>query len=148
MALWLLMSGIYKPLVVGLGVFSVLLCTWLVHRLGLLGENVFHEDFVLYRVVRYVFWLTVEIGKADWAVTKVILSPYLPDRQRLIFVPACQSTEHGKMMFANSITITPGTVTVETEADRFLVHALTDEAADQTALAEMGDKVAAMERKP
>ncbi len=147
MALWLLMSGIYKPLVMSLGVFSVVLSTWLVGRLGLLNDYAFHEDFVLWRVVRYAFWLTVEIGKADWAVTKVILSPGLPDRQRLIYVPAKQKTEHGKMMFANSITITPGTVTVETESEQFLVHALTDEAADQTSLARMGSEVSSLERE-
>jgi len=145
-ALWLLMSGIYKPLIVGLGVFSVILCTFIVHRLGLLKFETFTEDFELLRLLRYGFWLTVEIGRADWAVTKVILSQSLPKRQRLIFVPAKQRTEHGKMMFANSITITPGTVTVETEPDRFLVHALTDEAADKRALAEMGSRVCAIEK--
>ena len=146
MALWLLMSGIYKPLVIGLGVFSALLCTWIVNRLGLLKLNGFFEEFALFRVIRYSFWLVIEIGKADWAITKVILSPELPKRQRLIHVPAEQRTEHGKMMFGNSITITPGTVTVETEPDYFIVHALTDEAADKRALAAMGAKVCSIER--
>jgi len=146
MALWLLMSGVYKPLIIGLGVFSVILCTWIVNRLGLFEHKTFNEDFAPLRLFRFAFWLTVEIGKADWAVTKVILSQSLPKRQRLIFVPAEQRTEHGKMIFANSITITPGTVTVETEPDRFLVHALTDEAADKRALADMGARVCAIEK--
>ncbi|MDD9910819.1 MAG: Na+/H+ antiporter subunit E [Ahrensia sp.] len=146
MAMWLLMSGIYKPLVVGLGVFSVILCAFLVRHLGLLSKPTFNEDFALWRALRYAFWLTVEIGKADWAVAKIILSPDRPKNQRLIFVPAEQRTEHGKMLFATSITITPGTVTVETEPDRFLVHALTDEAADKGALAAMGAKVCALEK--
>lgn len=144
--LWLLMSGIYKPLVISLGLFSAILCAFIVHHLGLFRHSTFLEDFKPLKILRYGFWLTVEIGKADWAVTKVILSKDLPKRQRLIFVPADQNTEHGKMMFGNSITITPGTVTVETERDKFLVHALTDEAADKTALAEMGRRVCAIEK--
>lgn len=97
--------------------------------------------------MKYLIWLTVEIGKADWAVTKVILSPNSLKRQRLIKVPANQHTDFGKMLFANSITITPGTVTVETESDQMIVHALTDEAADLTALGDMGNRVCAIEAR-
>ncbi len=139
--LWLLMSGIYKPLVVGLGVISCLLCVWIVSRLEILGEKGFQHDVRITKLVRYVLWLTVEIGKADWAIAKVILSPDLPRRQRLIAVPCTQQSDFGKMLFANSITITPGTVTVETEPGHFIVHALTDEAADPDALADMGTRV-------
>lgn len=140
------MSGIYKPLIVGLGVFSSLLSAWLVNRLGLLDSKTPSEAFFPFRLVRYLFWLIVEIGKADWAVTKVILAPTLPRDQRLIRIPARQRTELGKMLFGNSITITPGTVTVETEPDTFIVHALTDEAADLDTLDAMGARVAALER--
>ena len=141
--LWLLMSGIYKTLIVGLGVVSCLLVVWIVRRLGLLDETI--GPISPFRVVKYVCWLTVEIGKADWAVTKVILGNELPDRQRLIKVPATQDSDLGKTLFANSITITPGTVTVETEPDYFVVHALTDEAADQSALKSMNDRVTLLE---
>jgi len=61
-------------------------------------------------------------------------------------VPATQITDLGKAIFANSITITPGTVTVETESDHFIVHALTDEAADMSALKKMDHNVSSMER--
>lgn len=145
--LWLLMSGIYTPMIIGFGLFSAILSTWIVHRLGLLTNTLgFFAALRPVAFIRYLFWLLIEIGKADWAVTMTILSPQLPKDQRLISVPATQKTDLGKSIFANSITITPGTVTVETESDHFIVHALTDEAADLSALAEMDQNVSRMEQ--
>ncbi len=144
--LWLGLSGLYyKPLIVGFGVFSCVLCVWIMSRLGLLSGEGPIKDFRPVAALRYLFWLTVEIGKADWAVTRAILSPELPRRQRLISVPCLQSTDLGRTLFANSITITPGTVTVETEGGEFIVHALTDEAADMDNLLAMGAKAASIE---
>ena len=145
-ALWLLLSGYwYKPLLLGLGAVSVLASVLLVMRLGLLEQPSTWQDFAVLRLLRYTAWLTVEIGRADWAVTKVILSASPDLRQRLFAVPCGQGTDLGRTLFANSITITPGTVTVETQGDRLIVHALTDEAADLDALAAMGARVAALE---
>ena len=146
-ALWLLLSGIYKPLIIGFGVISSLLCVVLVARLNLLGEGGLFRSLKFFKFLNYLGWLVVEIGKADWAVTKVILAPTLPKRQRLIRVPTEQASDVGKALFANSITITPGTVTVESEDGYLLVHALTDEAADSSALAAMGHRVAVLERR-
>ena len=75
-----------------------------------------------------------------------ILEPEGNLRQRLIKVPAAQKRELARALFANSITITPGTVTVETESDHLIVHSLTDEAADLEALEDMGARICAIER--
>lgn len=146
-ALWLLMSGLFKPLLIGFGVISVVLCCIIIARLSSLRGRSFWSQIKLPHMVRYMFWLTVEIGKADWAVTKVILSQPLNLRQRFIKVPARQYTDFGKMVFANSITITPGTVTIETEPDSFIVHALTDESADKAGLDRVNREVCALEAK-
>ncbi|MEM8749392.1 MAG: Na+/H+ antiporter subunit E [Pseudomonadota bacterium] len=147
-ALWLLMSGIYdNPLILAMGVFSCGLTVWIVDRLEF---NVAEQDkisFHIHRLARYLFWLVVEIGKADWAVTKVILSKELPKDQSLIHVSANQQSDVMRMVFANSITITPGTVTVEAFDQTLLVHALTPEAADKTALNEMGARVCRIEKQ-
>ena len=87
----------------------------------------------------------VEIGKADWAVTKVILSADRGDDQRLLHVKSEQRCEFAKMLYANSITITPGTITVETEPGRFIVHALNEEAGDLAALSAMARRVCDLE---
>ena len=146
LVLWLLMSGVYQPLIIGFGIVSALLCVWIVHRLSLVDEGSIWHILHPFPAIRYLFWLTVEIGKADWAVSKFILATSMPDQQRLIRVPATQKSDLGKVLFANSITITPGTVTVETEGEHLIVHALTDEAADLGALADMGNRVSNLER--
>ena len=144
--LWMLLSGFFKPLLVSFGVISSLLSVWIVHRLGFLdGDRHFFQEVRFFSFIRYLIWLTVEIGKADWKVTKVILSNEAPKNQRLMLVEATQASELGKAFFANSITITPGTVTVETAENEFLVHALTDEAADLYALGDMNRRVCNME---
>jgi len=142
------MSGFFKPLLLTFGVLSSVLCVWIVFRLGLNKQHdSFFQEIRIVKLIRYVIWLTVEIGKADWAVTKVILSNERPKNQKLMHVAAGQNSELTKATFANSITITPGTVTVETEENHFIVHALTEEAADLNALAEMNDLVCDLEAK-
>lgn len=145
--LWLLLSGFYdNALLLGFGVFSCVVCVYVAARM----EVVDHESIPLQLklgIVGYLLWLTAEIGKANWAITKIILSPRMSLQQRLITVPAKQKTDVGRVTFANSITLTPGTITVETEAESFLVHALTNDAADHAALADMGNRVTAVESR-
>jgi len=142
------MSGVYKPLIIGLGAFSSILCVWIVSRLGILKTASAFSAVSPVSLVSYFVWLVKEIGKADWAVTKVILGAEIPDDQRLIGVATSQKSDLARMLFANSITITPGTITVETEPDRFIVHALNQDAADPVALTKMNDRVTATERSP
>ncbi|MEQ9519774.1 MAG: Na+/H+ antiporter subunit E [Parvibaculum sp.] len=145
--LWLLLSGYYdNPLLLGFGIVSCLVCVYIAARM----EVVDHESVPLQlklSVVTYLLWLTAEIGKANWGITKVILSPKMQIRQRMIRVPVNLKTDVGRVTFANSITLTPGTITVETEHDEFLVHALTDGAADQEAIADMGARILAVESR-
>ena len=146
LALWLIMSGIYKSLIIGFGVISSILCVWIIFRLGLVDDKLILQRFRFVSGLKYLAWLTVEIGKADWAVSKVILASVMPNQQRFIGVPAKQKSDIAKVLYANSITMTPGTVTVETEGEHLIVHSLTDEAADMAALEDMGDRVCAIER--
>lgn len=145
-ALWLLLSGFFEPLLLSLGLISVLLCVYLAYRMDVVD----HETIPLhisYGIVSYLAWLTIEVAKANWAVTKVILSPKMALDQRFITVPTTQSDDLGRVIYANSITLTPGTITVEIEPGSFLVHALTKDAADMDALADMGARVTAIEGK-
>lgn len=144
-ALWLLMSGIYKPLLLILGALSVLLVLWLTDRMNKAdGDRLaFHLRPIGF--IGYLIWLGVEIAKANIAVTKVILAPAMPIRQHMFRVPSTQKSDVGHVIFANSITLTPGTISVETEPDEILVHALAYHEADLTALADMDARVSATE---
>lgn len=145
-ALWLLLSGFFEPLLLSLGLISVLLCVYLAHRMDVVD----HETMPLHisnGILSYLVWLTIEVAKANWAVTKVILSPKMALDQRFITVPTTQRDDLGRVIYANSITLTPGTITVEIEPGSFLVHALTKDAADMNALADMDARVTAIEGK-
>ena len=147
-ALWLLMSGIYKPLIVWLGIASSIIAVIVVRRM----DNAADFDRLEIRLkpiatIRYWAWLMLEIAKANWAVTKIILSPNMKLNRHLFKVPYSQKTELGQTIFANSITLTPGTISVEVEEDEFLVHAVSYEKDTVEELAHMDAQVAAIESR-
>lgn len=145
-ALWLLMSGIYKPMIVWLGVISVSIAVFVVRRM----DNAADTDRLEIRLkpfatVGYWIWLMVEIAKANWAVTKLILSPNMKLNRHMFKIPSTQKTDLGETIFANSITLTPGTISVEVEKDGFIVHAVSYSNDDLASLADMDRRVTAIE---
>lgn len=145
MALWLLMSGLYEPMIIGFGVASVLVVLIVAKRMDAVDGE--HLDIRLkpVKTAQYIAWLLVEIAKANWVITKIVLSPGMPIRQHLFSVRSTQRSDLGQVIFANSITLTPGTVSVEVEPGHFLVHALAYSAHDHIALADMDRRVTAIE---
>ncbi|MDE2791820.1 MAG: Na+/H+ antiporter subunit E [Paracoccaceae bacterium] len=145
--LWLLMSGIYKPLVVGLGALSVALVLFVTRRMDAIDGDRPRLAFRPLATLGYLTWLLVEIAKANWAVSRLILSRTMPIRQMILDVPGSQATDLGRTLFANSITLTPGTISVETvEGENVIqVHAVAYDEGDHEALAEMGRRVSAIE---
>jgi len=144
-ALWLLMSGLYKTLILVLGALSVLLTLFIVSRMDKVDEHKLGYDIGVFATIKYLIWLMAEIAKSNWAVTKVILSGKKPENQTMFEVPVTQKSEIAQVVFANSITLTPGTVTVESEDDNFIVHALDFGDGDMEALADMDARVSAIE---
>jgi len=144
--LWLLLSGVYKPLTVGLGVLSVLAVIYISHRMDSIDGDGVKIRLKPIKFIQYQMWLLVEIAKANWIVTKIILSPSLPIKQHMFSVPYTQKTDLGQVIYANSITLTPGTITVEIEPGHFLVHAVAYTADDIGALADMDRRVTTTEK--
>lgn len=144
-ALWLLLSGYWtNPTLLGFGIASVIITTILSQRAGVLdGEGVPTRLFP--GVIRYMLWLTLEIGKANVAVAREILRPTLRLSPRMIRVPAYQASDLGKTVFGNSVTLTPGTVTVDVAKGDLVIHALSDDFADLAGMAAMGEKVCAFD---
>ena len=144
--LWLLLSGVYKPFVMGLGFLSVLAVIFITKRMDSVDEDQVELGLKPVEFVKYQAWLMVEIAKANWAVTKLILSPSMPLKQHLFSVPYTQKTDLAQVIFANSITLTPGTISVETEPGHFLVHAVAYSSDDKAAIADMDRRVTAIEK--
>lgn len=139
--LWLLLSGYFHdPLLLSFGAASVVLCIFLSHRARVLDEEG-APVAMLPRVFGYWLWLLVEIAKANIAVARQALAVTPRLSPRIVRVPTTQKTNAGRTVFANSITLTPGTVSIDVGEGEIVVHALTDELADIAALADMGARV-------
>lgn len=147
-AIWLLLSGYYdKPLLLGLGAFSVLLTVYFARRLNIVDQEGVPVD-LFPGVLAYWFWLFVEIGKANLVVARAALSPELKLSPKCFWVDAQPKSDVGIATLANSITLTPGTVSVDIDPGRIFVHALTEELADPAGIAQMGARIAKIEPKP
>jgi len=146
-AFWLLLSGMYVPFLMAAGVGCSLFVYLLARRMGLIDR----EGFPLHLLGRALFsywpWLIKEIVKSAWDVSRRIIDPRLPISPALVEFAPSQKTALGLVIHANSITLTPGTIAVEVEPGRFLVHALTTEAAAGLAGSEMDRRCTALEGK-
>ena len=140
---WLLMSGYYTPLILSLGVISCLLCVYLTIK----GKFLDNETLPIYffpRLIQYTLWLIKEILKSNIATAKVIIMK--SEEPELFSVKATQKTNEGKVTYANSITLTPGTVTTQINNDIFEVHALTKDFGDDVRSSEMDKMVTWLEK--
>ncbi len=120
---WLALSGHYTPLLLSFGVGSCVLVVYLSLRMDVVD----HEGVPLHmagRLVAYVPWLLKEIFVANIEVAKVILDPKLPISPRIVVFHGTQGTDVGRALYANSITLTPGTITTGVEGNEFQIHAL------------------------
>ena len=138
-AFWLSMSGYFTGMLLTLGVISIVLTLWLCKRMDILdGETAPYLHMPL--TLNYLVWLGKEIYKANIAVIKAVMGPDMNISPTLVRVPLNRNTDIGATMFANSITLTPGTVSVEIDDDSILVHALVADMAVAEDFSEMGER--------
>lgn len=121
---WLTLSGHYEPLILGFGVFSTLLVTFLAYRMDREDRYLFQVRLT-WRVVGYVFWLIGEIFRANVNVVRIILNPRLPISPIMVPFRATMKSDLCRVIYANSITLTPGTITTGTDGEILRIHALT-----------------------
>jgi multicomponent Na+:H+ antiporter subunit E len=142
--IWLLLSGHYTPLLLGLGALSTLLVVFVALRVELVDREM-HPVLLKPSALLYWLWLGREIIKSNIDVTRRILDPRLPITPAVIRLKATQRTELGRVSYASSITLVPGTVAIDVEGDAVTVHALTREAAADLAGGEMDRRASDME---
>lgn len=137
---WLILSGHYTYWLLSMGVVCSVLIALLIRKMGILDEEG-HPAQLIFRAVLYWPWLIIEIIKSSWTVTKIILSPSMPISPTLLKVRGTQRSSIGVYTYANSITLTPGTISIEVEGDEISVHALTTSGADDLAEGSMDRRV-------
>jgi multicomponent Na+:H+ antiporter subunit E len=143
-AIWLLLSGHYTPLLLILGVLSTLLVVLLALRADLIDREM-QPVLLKPSVLLYWIWLAWEIIKSNIDVSRRILSPRLPISPTIFTIRAAQKTDLGRVTYANSITLVPGTVTMDVDEDVFTVHALTQDVAAQLKRGDMNRRVCSVE---
>ena len=121
---WLALSGHYTTFLVGSGAACAVLCAFVAARMGVVDAEG-HPVHLLPGALTYFPWLWWEIAKSAWAVSKLILNPRLPISPTMTQVAASQKTTVGISTYANSITLTPGTISTGVKGNVLTVHALT-----------------------
>lgn len=145
-AFWLLLSGHYVGWLLVVGALSTLLIVYYARRMEIIDEEGLPLQVTL-AAFTYWPWLIVEIFKSALNVTRIVLSPSLPISPTMVRVTPTQKTPVGLTTYANSITLTPGTISVVASlSDReILVHALTRENAEDVQAGGMDRRVTAFE---
>ena len=123
-ALWFLLSGYFtKATLVAFGAFTVAVTLWFAERAEVVDREGVPTS-VFPRILPYMSWLLLEIGKANVAVAQEVIKRDMKLAPKLYRVPATQKSDLTRTIFANSVTLTPGTVTVDVREDALLIHAL------------------------
>ena len=146
---WLLLSGYWtNPLILALGAASVALATWIAMRIE--SKYAFKDKGVSILLRQHTFWpwLSLEIVKSNIAVLKCIWMPKTypisPIIRQLKMEP---ESRIARTLYANAITLTPGTVTIEVRDTDILIYALLEDAMEDLEKGEMGRRVHKLEGK-
>lgn len=139
--LWIIFNG---KVTLEILLFGIIICAWLYwfmcKHLGYHADREIKilKNFHLY--IKYFFILTLEIIKANFAVIRLILSSKKEFEPSLVTFKTDIKSDLGKVILANSITLTPGTFTIQLEDDEYLIHAL-----DKSFGEDLGESVFAKE---
>lgn len=146
-AFWWICSGQTYLFLVKSGLVVCLATAWLTTRMGLADEES-QPLGAMPRLVPYLPWLAWQVVLSNWDVIRRVWAPRLDIQPEVVEVPCTLTTAFGRATYANSITLTPGTVTIDTGDEgqgRFLVHALHGAAAAELGCGGMHARVAKVE---
>lgn len=133
---WLLWSGLYTPLLVGLGLLSCTLVLLLARRSGFFESGVYSLHLIA-RLPAYWFWLLGQIVSANLVVARIVLQPRMPISPTLVEVRASHLPPVGQAILGNAITLTPATVCFDVNEGIVHVHCLTESSAEELREGEM-----------
>ena len=142
---WILLSGEFTFILITSGVVASLIVAYLSHDIFIGKADLKTEAGRVFKFAVYVPWLLWEIALANVEIAYLVLSPKpLVDPQIVRFKPDLK-TDLGIVTLAHSITLTPGTVTVEANREEFVIHAIWQKSAEGILGGEMQQKVKKIE---
>ena len=144
--LWLLLSGFFKTQLLILGIVSVIIVVGLAYRMRVLEHRGQPIYFRFLSIIKYWGWLIEQIVRSNIDVTRRVWSRNLDIKPMLRRVSATPDTEMGRVIYANSITLTPGTTAINfTPDDDILVHALHEDSLLELEEGEMAERIREVE---
>lgn len=144
-AVWLLISGKFESDYLFWGAVSTALVLWFSHRLRRIQLSVDESGgpshVILSRLVVYVLWLLWQMVRSGVYVSYLVLHPRLPIEPVIVRFTSKQPNVIASVILGNSITLTPGTLTLIVSGNRFTVHALTRDTGEDPFNGELGTRV-------
>lgn len=142
---WLIWSGHPTVFLISLGILSTALTIRIVWLMGILDDESVPIKLGIRPFTRYLPWLVTQVVKSNVDVARRIIDPKLPIDPAMVYVKSDQKTAIGRVILANSITLTPGTVSVEIQEGRVHVHAIDQKGAAEELSGEMNRRVTELE---
>ncbi|WP_286235478.1 Na+/H+ antiporter subunit E [Thalassotalea sediminis] len=137
---WLMLSGYFQPLLLSFGAISVAVVLIVIKRM----DNVDQQPKQVstgQRILRYFLWLISEIIRSSYHVTKLIWGSSKNISPSLSKISVEKIPHNTRVLYANSITLTPGTLSVDLEGDELTVHALQKRSIDRLRKGDMENKL-------
>ena len=135
---WILLSASFEWVHLCLGLICSLAVAWVNS-----GHSPFIPKFRIWsRVLLYIPWLFYKIIQSSLHLTKLILHPALPIDPKLISLESNLNHHAAVVLFGNSVTLTPGTITAEVDRNHLIVHAMDKVSSDDITSKEMELKIA------
>lgn len=145
-AVWLVLSGRFEAIYLFWGALSVTFVLWMSHRLRGVPlpdkEPWGASHIIIPRLVLYLAWILWQVVKSGVYVAYVIIHPRMPIEPMIVRFTSRQPNGMARVILGNSITLTPGTMTLSIDGDRFTVHALNRDIERDLLSGEMEAKVA------
>lgn len=142
---WMVNSGHFGVLLLSFGVFSIGLVVWINNRMTGSSDQYQPPVIMSLRLPLYVVWLLKEIVKSNIEVVRCIYQRQPAIEPSVFKVRVSQKSDLCKVLYANSITMTPGTITMEIEGDEFTIHALTRSSKEGLESGDMDRRVRSIE---
>lgn len=140
-AMWLLLSGHYNMLLLSFGMISTIITLYLSSRLCMIDREG-HPIHILWKMLQYIPWLLWKIVVSNIDVARLILSSKANINPAHTWIYTRQTSDLGKVIYANSITLTPGTIAIDVKDDQIEIHALTADTIEDLRSGEMDRRVA------
>ncbi|KZX75233.1 hypothetical protein A3715_19155 [Oleiphilus sp. HI0009] len=138
---WLLLSGFMQPLLLSFGAISVAIVLLVIKRMDVIDEQPRTIGSPLAALI-YIPWLLYQIFLSSIQVTRLIWTGKTKVSPSIAKLPVSSVPENKKVLYANSITLTPGTLSVDLDEEEVTVHALESSSIEELKQGGMADKIA------